>query len=98
MFRELEYSKVMKINPSLVRKGAQVSWLRAARRVVACGVVLVAGAASALAQSFATSTVGGSFPSIQSGSADGTGTGVSGSRFSGPTGIAVDTTNGIVYI
>lgn len=98
MFRELEYSKVMKINPSLVRKGAQVSWLRAARHVVACGVVMVAGISSAIAQSFATSTVAGSYPSISPGFADGTGTGVSGARFNGPAGIAVDTTNHFVYI
>lgn len=101
MFRELEYSKVMKINPSLVRKGAQVSWLRAARHVVACGVVMVAGISSAIAQTFATSTVAGSVPGVTGiapGFADGAGQSASGARFQGPAGIAVDTTNHFVYI
>ncbi len=89
----------MKNNSSVSPQGAQVTWLRAARRVLACGALLVAGVSSAIAQQFATSTVGGNAPtSALSGNIDGTGTGVGGSRFSNPQGIAVDTAAGFVYI
>ncbi|MCX6954808.1 MAG: hypothetical protein NTV51_21840 [Verrucomicrobia bacterium] len=95
MINEIEYSKVMKINPSVAERGSPSKWARMTRHAVACGAAMLLGLGAAVAQSIAVSTVAGSYPSISSGSAEGVGTAA---RFSNPQGIAVDSTHGIVYI
>ena len=89
MINEIEYSKVMNNNPSAAEKGAHGKWSRVTRQFIACGAILLGlGVSSALAQGqVAVSTVAGSNPSIQPGSADGTG---SAALFNNPAGVAVD--------
>ena len=85
MINEIEYSKVMKNNPSSAEKGAQGKWARAARYAIACGAVMV-GLGSAMAQ-VAVSTLAGSSPAIAAGNVDATG---NAARFSAPASVAVD--------
>ena len=92
MFNEIESSKTMKKNPSLVPPGAQGNWSRAARHVIAAGALLLS-LGSAIAQT-AISTLAGSSPAIASGNADGTGTAA---RFKAPAGVAVDAA-GNIYV
>eukprot|EP01012_Entosiphon_sulcatum_P051831 TRINITY_DN7118_c0_g1_i1.p1 TRINITY_DN7118_c0_g1~~TRINITY_DN7118_c0_g1_i1.p1 ORF type:complete len:2111 (+),score=215.11 TRINITY_DN7118_c0_g1_i1:17-6349(+) len=92
MINEIEYSKVMKNNPSAAEKGLPRKWSRVARQAIACGAMLV-GLGSAMAQ-IAISTLAGSSPSIASGNVDGTGTAA---RFNAPQGVAVDA-SGNIYI
>ncbi len=92
MFNEIESSKTMKKNPSLVPPGAQGNWSRAARHVLAAGALLLS-LGSAIAQT-AISTLAGSSPAIASGNADGTGTAA---RFKAPAGVAVDAA-GNIYV
>lgn len=92
MINEIEYSKVMKNNPSVAVSGEQGNWSRTARRVIACGAMLL-GLSSAIAQ-VAVSTVAGSAPSIQAGSTDATGTAA---LFNSPASVAVDA-SGNIYV
>ena len=85
MIIEIESSKTMKKNPSLVLPGAQGNWSRAARQVIAAGALLLS-MSSAIAQT-AISTLAGSSPAIASGNVNATGTTA---RFNAPAGVAVD--------
>ncbi len=93
MIHEIESSKVMKTPTSAHSKGVLRNWSRATRQVIACSVLAVLSAGSALAQ-VAVSTLAGSSPSIQSGSADGTG---NAALFNSPASIAVDAA-GNIYV
>lgn len=90
MINEIEYSKVMKNNPSGAEKGLPRKWSRVARQAIACGAMLL-GVGTATAQ-LAISTLAGSSPAIASGNAEGTGTTA---RFNAPTSIAVDAVGNI---
>ena len=92
MFNEIESSKTMKKNPSLVPPGAQGNWSRAARQVIAAGALLLS-LSSAIAQT-AISTLAGSSPAIGSGNVEGTGTVA---RFNALASVAVDST-GNIYV
>lgn len=92
MINEIEYSKVMKNNPSAAEKGLPRKWSRVARQAIACGAMLV-GLGSAMAQ-VAVSTLAGSSPAIASGNVDDTGTAA---RFNSPSGVAVDSL-GTIYV
>ena len=92
MFNEIESSKTMKKNPSLVPPGAQGNWSRAARHVLAAGALLLS-LGSAIAQT-AISTLAGSSPAIASGNVEGTGTAA---RFTALTSVAVDNA-GNIYV
>eukprot|EP01035_Chromulina_nebulosa_P047968 gene47968-65064_t len=93
MINEIENSNVMKTPPSVHEQGSKRTWSRAARHVIACSVIAVLSASSALAQ-IAVSTLAGASPSIQSGNTDATGTAA---LFNSPTSIAVDS-SGNIYV
>jgi hypothetical protein len=92
MINEIEYSKVMKNNPSSAERGALGQWSRVTRLVVASGAMLL-GLGSAMAQ-VAVSTLAGSSPAIASGNVDATGTAA---RFNAPASVAVDAA-GNIYV
>ena len=92
MFNEIESSKTMKKNPSLVLPGAQGNWSRAARHVLAAGALLLS-LGSAIAQT-AVSTLAGSSPAIASGNVEGSGTAA---RFNALASVAVDSA-GNIYV
>ena len=92
MFNEIESSKTMKKNPSLVLPGAQGNWSRAARQVLAAGALLLS-LGSAIAQT-AISTLAGSSPAIAFGNVEGSGTAA---RFNALASVAVDSA-GNIYV
>jgi hypothetical protein len=92
VINEIESSKTMKKNPSLVQLGVQGNWSRAARQVIAAGALLLS-LGPAIAQT-AISTLAGSSPAIASGNVNATGTAA---RFNALASVAVDST-GNIYV
>ena len=93
MINETALSNVMKNIQTAVERGPKRTWPRVARHAIMGGIMLMATVGTAFAQ-LAVSTLAGSSPAIQSGSADGTGTAAS---FNSPSSVAVDS-SGNIYV